>query len=164
MNRCKLAKIATIFSIATAALFGDVTPMAASTLSEAQQSLLNSWENLIFHIEDSKCRVGIAAVKLSVSELVRSGENLVGEYKISVPLMESRNDHGRIILPLNYSVSELGASGGSLIGQAISNDCEKAPSQIICEIIPADNQAIRLAITTDERTLKFKSRYSMAKN
>lgn len=135
--------------------------LARPSVEQLEQQLLAGWKNLVFRIEDSKCRVGIAAVLLSVSELTQSGENLVGEYRITVPLMTSRNDRGRIILPLNLSVDELGESGGRLIGQAISNDPEKPPSRIICEIIPANDQAIRLAITTPDRTLNFKSRYTI---
>ena len=47
--------------------------------------LLRSWDGFSFKIEDSQCRVGIAAVKLSVSELSAQAGNLVASYAIEVP-------------------------------------------------------------------------------
>lgn len=87
--------------------------------------------------------------------------NLVGEYTIQVPLMSSKNDKGKIVLPLDCSMDELGAKGGTLRGKAISYKEGTTPNLIVCEIIPDKDQKILLEITTDDRTLKFKSKYSI---
>ncbi|MGJ8652076.1 MAG: hypothetical protein ACSHX8_02270 [Opitutaceae bacterium] len=124
---------------------------------------LVEWENLAFEIEDTKCRVGIASVKLSVTTLKSKDGNLVGEYSIVVPLMSSQNDKGRIVLPLNNStVGDLGEKGGILKGQAISYKEGTTPNSIRCEVLPLDNKTILLAIKTDKRTLEFKSSYTVS--
>ncbi|MFU8849098.1 MAG: hypothetical protein ACNA77_10345 [Opitutales bacterium] len=118
-------------------------------------------ESVAFRIEDSRAFVGLAPVYLSVSKLRPEGGNLIGTYTISVPLMTSKNDRGKIVLPLDINVSELGAKGGVLKGKAHSDKNEEIINDIVCEVIPKKDQAIRLAITTDERTINFKSRYTV---
>jgi hypothetical protein len=118
----------------------------------------------VFRIEDSKSRVSIASVKLSVSDLTPEDGNLVGEYSIVVPLMKSKNDKGTIILPLNQTIDDLGVTGGVLRGQVISYKEGTNANQIICEIIPEKDQKILLEITTDNRTLEFKSRYTIVES
>jgi|GEM_PF-637746 len=122
-----------------------------------------TWEELVFQIEDSKSRVGIASVNLSVGALTHENGNLTGEYTIDVPLMQSKNDKGRIVLPLlDNTVSQLGEEGGILRGRAISEIEGNEPSLIVCKIIPKKDQAIVLAITTSKRTLNFQSRYKIS--
>jgi hypothetical protein len=58
-------------------------------------------------------------------------------------------------------VTELGAKGGVLRGQAISYKVGTTPNAIVCEIFPHKDQKILLEITTDDRTLEFQSRYSV---
>jgi hypothetical protein len=139
-------------------------PLQATEKLPNQPTLLSTWENLVFQIEDAKCRVGIASVKLSVSELKPEGGYLVGEYSIVIPLMKSKNDRGRILLPLDSTVGELGENGGVLRGQAISYKEGKTPNRIVCEILPQKDQTILLAITTEDRTINFESRYSVAES
>ena len=129
-------------------------PPASATSSE-------SWDGTVFRIEDTKTRVSLASVNLSVSDLKPEDGNLVGEYTIQVPLMKSKNDKGKIVLPLSLTMEEIGAEGGVLRGQAISYKEGKTPNLIICEIIPHKDQKILLNITTDDRTLEFKSRYAI---
>lgn len=133
----------------------------ATEINDIQE--LAGWDNLTFEIEDTKCRIGIASVKLSVSTLKPEGGNLVGEYSIQVPMMSSQNDKGRIVLPLNdTTVGTLGEQGGVLKGQAISYKEGTAPNSIRCEVLPLDNKTILLAIKTNKRTLKFKSSYTVS--
>ncbi|MGJ8649172.1 MAG: hypothetical protein ACSHX4_02320 [Opitutaceae bacterium] len=137
-------------------------PLSLNATEINQTQDLVEWDNLVFEIEDSKCRVGIASVKLSVSALVPENGNLVGEYSIVVPLMKSKNDKGRIVLPLDSNVNDLGNNGGVLRGKAISYKDGKTPNNIICEVLPLKNKTILLEITTDDRTLEFKSSYTVA--
>lgn len=120
-----------------------------------------AWEDFAFTIEDSRCFVGIAPIYLSVSELKPEGGKLIGYYELKVPVMSSNDDRGKIVLSLNVAVDEIGKKGGVLIGKAHSEMEEGVVNDIVCEIIPKKDQAIRLAITTKDRTLKFKSRYSI---
>ncbi len=120
-----------------------------------------TWDGPVFRITDTKTRVSLASVMLSVSDLKPEDGNLVGEYSINVPLMKSKNDKGKIVLPLDRSMHDIGAKGGVLRGLAISYKEGKTPNAIVCEIIPDKDQKILLDITTDDRKLKFKSRYSI---
>lgn len=117
------------------------------------------------NIDDSKCRIGIALVRLSVGELTSESGNLVGDYTIVVPLMKSKNDKGRIIIPLNdETIRSLSKNGGTLNGKAISNKEGKDPNKIICEVLPRKNNTVLLKITTEDRTLEFKSNFSVSDN
>jgi hypothetical protein len=139
-----------------------VLPAAPQQISDAtHSSVLSSWNGFSFKIEDSQCRVGIASVKLSVSELTPKEGNLVASYSINVPLSQSSNDTGLIVLPIDLSVDQLGTHGGTLTGFAYSNKDGATPNTIICEVRPQDDQGIRLAIITKQRTLKFESRYTV---
>jgi hypothetical protein len=124
-------------------------------------NLAEGYENAVFRIDDSKSRVSIASVQLSVGDLTAVDGQLVGDYNIQVPLMQSKNDHGRIVLPLHMSLAELGKKGGTLTGQSISHKANTTPNKIVCQVIPQKDQAIRLAITTDNRTIQFTSRYQI---
>jgi len=145
--------------------FGLKTAGAKQSAEINQVQDLNEWENLVFEIEDTKCRVGIASVKLYVSSLRPENGYLIGEYKIVVPLMTSKNDMGLIKLPLkDKTVSSIAQKGGTLRGQAISYKNNKSPNSIVCEVLPLENKTILLAITTSERTLEFESRYTVSKS
>jgi len=120
-----------------------------------------AWEGLAFRIEDSRAFVGIAPVYLSVSKLEPIDGKLVGTYTIRVPLKTSKNDQGKIVLPLNVKVSDLGARGGVLKGKAHSESNAGSINDIVCVILPEEDQGIRLAITTKNRTINFESRYSI---
>lgn len=134
--------------------------MAGSLVSSATETS-ESWGDSVFRINDAKTRVSIASVKLSISDLKREEGNLVGEYTIVVPLMTSKNDKGKIVLPLDRDMHAIGAEGGVLEGQAISYKAGTTPNLIVCRILPKEGQKILLDITTDDRTLQFKSRYSI---
>jgi len=130
--------------------------------AESKEAVIDpAWEDLAFSIEDSRAFVGIAPVYLSVSKLEPEDGNLVGTYSISVPLMTSKNDKGKIVLPLNTKVSELGDKGGVLKGKAHSQTEEGTINDIVCVILPEKDQAIKLAITTKSRTINFESRYTV---
>ena len=134
-------------------------PVHASDTS--LQHAFSSWDQLSFKIDDTKCRIGIASVKLSVSELTPQDGNLVATYTINVPLKQSENDQGLIVLPIDLTVDQLHKHGGVLRGKAHSHQKGKAPNTIICEIGPNNTKSIELEIITRKRTLNFKSRYTV---
>lgn len=127
--------------------------------TEVQELEPKDTVDLSFKIEDSKSYVGIAAVKLSVSELVQEDGQLVGDYSIDVPLSKSNNDTGRIVLPIDIPLDQIGEEGGTLRGKAYSNKDGKKPNLIVCKIGPLSDKDIKLAITTEKRTLNFDSSY-----
>lgn len=134
---------------------------ADATKTTTPTETIASWQGTVFRIEDAKSRVSFASVKLSVSDLKPEGDNLVGEYTIEVPLMRSKGDHGKIILPLDISMDNLDLKGGTLRGEAISFKENKTPSAIVCRIYPGEGRSIELDITTDDRTIQFESRYTI---
>lgn len=138
-----------------------VLPLQGSQQRQISESKLEAWSDFAFRIEDSKTRVGIASVNLVVSELKPIDGQLIGYYSIEVPLMRSKNDSGRIVLPIDMPVEELGKKGGVLTGTAYSKRDASKRNKIVCEIRPHENKAILLAITTSERTLHFESKYTV---
>lgn len=145
-----------------AALCGPTELVHASNTSHQQHHhAFSSWDQFSFKIDDSKCRVGIASVQLSVSELKPKDGNLVATYSIHVPLKSSENDTGLIVLPIDVTVDELHEQGGVLRGKAYSDQKGKTPNTIICEIGSKSTKGIALEIITDKRTLNFKSRYTV---
>lgn len=147
--------------ILLAVLYGPVQLSGSASEASPHHHAFSSWHQFSFKIEDSKCRVGIASVKLSVSELKPKDGNLVATYAINVPLSKSSNDSGLIVLPIDVTVDELNKKGGVLRGKAYSDEDGTAPNTIICEVGPSENKGIRLEIITDKRTLNFKSRYTV---
>jgi hypothetical protein len=138
-----------------------ILPLQGSQQRPLSETKLEAWDDFAFNIEDSRTRVGIASVYLTVSELKPIDGELIGYYEIDVPLMRSKNDSGRIVLPIDMSVDQLGKTGGVLKGIATSKQDASKRNKIVCEIRPMENKAIRLAITTSERTLHFVSKYTV---
>ncbi len=128
------------------------------------QHSFSSWDHFSFKIEDTKCRISIASVKLSVSELTPQDGNLVATYTINVPLKPSENDQGLIVLPIDLTVDQLHEHGGVLRGKAHSYQTGRVPSTIICEIGSNQTKSIQLKIITIKRTMNFKSRYTMTES
>jgi len=114
-----------------------------------------------FRIEDSKSSVGIFAVQLSVGLLTQDTGCLVGNYSIHIPLFPSKDDHGRITIPIDKQLSLIGESGGTLTGEARSNRAPGEIHKIVCKITPLHKGRIELAITTTQRTIEFKSFYEV---
>lgn len=160
----QLLRLCLIFTLILAPL--SRSPASAQAQTETTDTALTaeavaSWDGTVFRIEDAKSRVSIASVKLSVSDLKPEGGNLVGEYTIEVPLMTSKNDRGKIILPLNISMENLDIKGGTLRGEAISYKDAEQTNVIVCRIFPGEKQSIELDITTNDRTIQFESRYTI---
>lgn len=141
--------------------FGLISALASEKIKSKSDP---TWSDFAFVIEDSRCFVGIAPVYLTVTKLTPEDGNLVGYYEIKVPLKTSKNDRGKIVLPLDIAIENMDAKGGVLKGKAHSAINAKTISSIVCKIIPQKNQTIELAITTKDRTLKFVSRYSIILN
>ncbi len=152
--------IATVVSTAVADE-APAVPTPEATAPDDPSAGHHAWRDLAFEIEDAKSYVGIAAVKLSVSKLRPENGYLVGNYRIRIPLMRSKNDRGLIKLPLDATVADLAENGGILRGKAYSEDEDEPPNRIVCRIEPVNNRRILLAITTTKRTIEFTSQYSV---
>lgn len=124
-------------------------------------------DELAFRIENSKCYVGVAQVRLSVGTLTQIDGKLVGDYEIEVPLKKSKNDRGRIELDIDQCFIQIGEKGGTLRGFAFSEKAgneNKPPSVVVCKIGPLTDKLIELAITTTRRTLNFHSSYKLVEH
>lgn len=150
--------------LAATLLFAVFLPFAlaatSAKITEVSETT-KSWDGSVLRIEDSRSRVSLASVLLSVSDLTPEDGYLVGEYSIEVPLMQSKNDRGQIILPLDINMEALGRDGGTLRGQAISFKEDTKPNAIVCQILPDTEQSIHLDISTEDRTIHFRSRYTI---
>jgi hypothetical protein len=104
-------------------------------------------------LDPSKTWVGLARVYLEVEDLELTGDGLAGEYRIRVPLKPSENDAGQILLAVD-SMDQLQIAGGRLLGEAQSSFGKV--HTLACEIL--ENGRILVQVTSDERTLSFKTR------
>ena len=136
-------------------VLGSLLTAVAEPVAESREVTKqgDSLEDLAVKIEDSQCFVGIAAVKLVVSELKIMDGKLVATYSIAVPLRKSNNDTGLIVLPINTTIDVLSTSGGVLEGTARSDKSGSTPNKVICQVLPRENQGILLEITTDTHVL-----------
>jgi hypothetical protein len=126
-------------------------------------------EGVVIRVEDTETRIGIAKVRLQISPLKIENDRVTGKYRIRVPLLSSKNDDGLIDLEFRQELPVTFQKGGVLEGDGISTTfTEDPPRGIICEILPdaASKLAgdIVLIIETTDRTIRFKSRYSVVEN
>jgi hypothetical protein len=105
-------------------------------------------------LDPSKTWVGPARVHLEVGDLVLSGHELQGEYRIRVPLRPSENDVGTIRLAAMRSLEQMQEAGGTLIGDARS--AYGKVHLLLCEVQP--NGDVLIDVISDVRTLTFKTR------
>lgn len=108
----------------------------------------------ILFVEPATTWVGIARVHLEIDELRQSGDNLEGRYTIRVPLAPSQNDTGYIRLEAPDSLVDHEAT---VIGSATSTTGQIHP--VVARIRP--DGAVRIDVTTAERKLRFKSRFTL---
>ena len=149
----------------TCRLFSFLWLFALSSLHAVPDSSIeppqSRMDPMAIQIEDTSCRVGLFAVKLSVGLLTQKENTLVGEYVIDVPLFQSKSDHGHVILPIDKPLESFGEKGGVLIGEGHSRKNPGEVHKIVCKILPIDNKGIELAITTSRRTVHFSSSYAV---
>lgn len=125
-------------------------------------------EGVRIRVEDTRTRVGLALVRLKISELVIKDSRVTGEYEIRVPLRKSKNDDGLINLGFQHDVAATLAAGGTLKGEGISAIFKDDPPRTItCKISPdpatTESGAILLTIETSDRKIEFRSRYRIVK-
>jgi hypothetical protein len=105
-------------------------------------------------LEPAKTWVGLARVHLEVGDLRLAGEELLGEYRIRVPMRPSENDVGVIRLAEVDSIEQIQATGGMLVGDARS-DYGKV-HVVSCEVQP--DGVVLIEVISGKRTLSFKTR------
>lgn len=116
---------------------------------------VNSARQLL-KMEPASTWVGLARVHLEIDDLHREGDLLEGNYSIRVPLAPRQNDKGRIELNAPASVAELFGNESTVLGKAVSTTGQV--HEIVARIRP--NGTVRIDVTTPDRTLRFKSRFS----
>lgn len=111
-------------------------------------------------LEPSKTWVSLAPVYLDLGELELRGEELVGEFRVRVPLLPSHNDEGTVTLRPGASIDEIARNGGAFEGTALSRLTGDTRT-VRCEARP--DGTVRIAISTPQRTLRFESRYTIVR-
>ena len=126
-------------------------------------------DGVVIQVEDTETRIGIAKVRLQISPLNIDNERVIGKYRIRVPLLSSKNDDGLIDLEFQQALPVTFHTGGMLEGDGTSTVFKEDPPRgITCEILPDSASKmsgdIILIIETTDRTIRFKSRYSVVEN
>lgn len=140
--------------------------LGAGLMAESPEGATESSEPVKIRVEDTGARIWIAEVKLSIGDLVlEEGEAklLAGDYAIEVPMRSSKNESGRMELPLEDSLAIYMREGGTLVGRGFSDQRPEARRDIVCRIIPDADRwgtgAIELEIDTGERIMSFDTTY-----
>ncbi len=153
----------TFFQCATVSLLILFGQLAAASGSE---NGVEAIERVRIDVEDTRTRIGIASVRLKISELKIEEGRVVGQYELRIPLLQSKDDDGMIDLGFQQDLSTTFTTGGKLKGKGISITFkEDAPRTITCVIFPdfatTESGRIHLTIETSDRKIEFKSRYSI---
>ena len=107
-------------------------------------------------VEPCKTRIGIARVHLMLSDLRLSGDRLLGDYRIKIPLAPVLNDRGTIEIGLDRPLSQIIASRGTVAGRGHSL-LDGRTHPVVCEFGSAGD--VKITIDTGDRILAFKTRY-----
>jgi hypothetical protein len=128
--------------LAAALLLGCLPPLLAGQPAEVR-------------LLPSQTHVGLAKVKLLVSDLAFEDDGMVGTYEIRIPLAPWRNDRGEVRFALNEPLEQVLASGGTVNGSGLSLENGRV-HPITCRFT-ADG-TVEITVRTHERTLAFKTR------
>jgi hypothetical protein len=110
-------------------------------------------------MEPAKTRVGMAKIKLHVSDLHRTAEDtLEGIYELRIPLAPWMNDRGEIRLSAPGSLDQEMVDGGRLNGSGRSV-LDGRTHPIVCRFGPGGT--VEIEITTPERNLAFQTNYAL---
>jgi hypothetical protein len=106
-------------------------------------------------MQPSHTKVGVAKVKLLVTDLVLQDDSLVGSYRITIPMAPWRNDEGELHLFPDEPLEQTLAGGGVVNGHVLSHENGRT-HPVTCRF-EADG-TVDITVTTHERTLAFKTR------
>ncbi len=107
-------------------------------------------------MEPTRTRVGIAKVKLDVSQLDIVDDRITGDYRIEVPLAPMLNDRGTIDLALEERAERLLTDGGTVTGTGTSAEDGRI-HPVVCTFF--DDGEVTITIQTDRRKLSFHTRF-----
>ncbi len=107
-------------------------------------------------MEPTRTRVGIAKVKLEVSELDIVDDRITGDYRIEVPLAPMLNDRGIIELALEERAERLLTEGGTVTGTGTSAEDGRS-HPVVCTF--SGDGEVNITIQTDRRKLSFHTRF-----
>lgn len=115
-------------------------------------------------VADAATYVTAAKVNLSVGTMRVVEGKLLGTYSINVPLMKSKFEKGRIILPLSQDLEAYMRKGGTVSGKGIAEEgSQRGDRKIDARFSPIESTTnggrIRLTIDTGRRILVFDSTY-----
>jgi hypothetical protein len=128
---------------------------------------LQAEEAFSVKVADAVTYVNVAKVNLTVGKMSFDGGKLLGTYAIQVPLMKSKGENGRIVLPLLQGVEDYARDGGSISGEGIVEGKQDERRRIDVRFSPCDDETqegrIDLTIDTGARILQFKSTYHLSR-
>ena len=111
-------------------------------------------------VAPTQTRVAFASVQLALGDLEVQGGELVGDFKIHVPLFPARDDHGRVSLRTDLPLEEVLREGGRFAGKANSQATGRVHD--VRGSVDAAGHVL-IAVTTSDRTLQFASRYTIVR-
>lgn len=131
------------------------------------QNLRAGKEPIVVDVADAVTYVKLAKVNLSVGTMTVVNGKLVGTYSIDVPLMKSKYEKGRIILPLSKDLEDLVRKGGSVTGKGVAEEgSQSGDRKIDARFGSYDSETkggrILLTIDTGKRILEFDSTYHLS--
>ena len=109
-------------------------------------------------VQPAKTRIGIAKVILKIDALNLAGDDLVGEYKIRIPLAPFMDDHGSIRFNLDRPLHEAVLPGSTILGTASSLEDGRV-HPVECTFLQGER--VNIAVTTNDRILRFQAPFSL---
>ena len=131
------------------------------------QNLRAEEESIAVDVADAVTYVQVAKINLSVGTMTVDKGKLLGTYSINVPLLKSKSEKGRIILPLLKDLDAYVRNGGSISGEGIAEEgSQRGHRKIDVRFSPCDSATkggrIQLTIDTGKRILEFESTYQLS--
>jgi hypothetical protein len=109
----------------------------------------------LIELAPSHTRVGLAKVKLVVSDLTYRDDSVTGSYRIKIPLAPWRNDRGELHLELDEPLERIMTGGGTISGKGHSLENGRV-HRVSCRF--GTDGTVHITVQTHERRLDFKTR------
>lgn len=146
MTISKLSATKVVACLIFCAALALATAMPAGALSNGLQ------------VQPAKTRIGIAKVILQIDALSLAGTDLVGEYKIRIPLAPFMDDHGSIRFDLDRPLREAVLPGSTIHGAASSLENGRV-HPVECTFLQGEK--VNIVVTTADRVLTFQAPFSL---
>jgi hypothetical protein len=109
-------------------------------------------------VKQAKTRIGIAKVILQIDGLNLTGSDLVGDYRIRIPLAPFMDDRGSIRIEVDGSLQEAVLPGSILLGSASSEEDGRV-HHVACTFLKGAR--VNIVVTTPSRVLDFEAPFNL---